>query len=212
MNSGLCEHCLRVAYLVTDMTILLGMDEKATMDVQLAAIYHDIGKTQIPEQVLNKPGKLTPGEYFIMKLHAEIGYRMIQCHTSPETAQMVLYHHEDYDGGGYFGLQGNDIPYGARILRICDVYDALTSFRCYREPCSPEKALQYLKNNAGTKFDQKILPKGSKTTPLFTTVTVSKNAPEDEMKDFDIIVREESLQVGYFKSADEAWSAYKKNK
>lgn len=129
MNSGLCEHCLRVAYLVTDMTILLGMDEKATMDVQLAAIYHDIGKTQIPEQVLNKPGKLTPGEYFIMKLHAEIGYRMIQCHTSPETAQMVLYHHEDYDGGGYFGLQGNDIPYGARILRICDVYDALTSFR-----------------------------------------------------------------------------------
>lgn len=65
MNSGLCEHCLRVAYLVTDMTILLGMDEKATMDVQLAAIYHDIGKTQIPEQVLNKPGKLTPGEYFI---------------------------------------------------------------------------------------------------------------------------------------------------
>ena len=79
-----------------------------------------------------------------MKLHAEIGYRMIQCHTSPETAQMVLYHHEDYDGGGYFGLQGNDIPYGARILRICDVYDALTSFRCYREPCSPEKALQYL--------------------------------------------------------------------
>ena len=80
MNSGLCEHCLRVAYLVTDMTILLGMDEKATMDVQLAAIYHDIGKTQIPEQVLNKPGKLTPGEYFIMKLHAEIGYRMIQCH------------------------------------------------------------------------------------------------------------------------------------
>ena len=83
MNSGLCEHCLRVAYLVTDMTILLGMDEKATMDVQLAAIYHDIGKTQIPEQVLNKPGKLTPGEYFIMKLHAEIGYRMIQCHTSP---------------------------------------------------------------------------------------------------------------------------------
>ena len=136
MNSGLCEHCLHVAYLVTDMTILLGMDEKATMDVQLAAIYHDIGKTQIPEQVLNKPGKLTPGEYFIMKLHAEIGYRMIQCHTSPETAQMVLYHHEDYDGGGYFGLQGNDIPYGARILRICDVYDALTSFRCYREPCS----------------------------------------------------------------------------
>ena len=117
MNSGLCEHCLRVAYLVTDMTILLGMDEKATMDVQLAAIYHDIGKTQIPEQVLNKPGKLTPGEYFIMKLHAEIGYRMIQCHTSPETAQMVLYHHEDYDGGGYFGLQGNDIPYGARILK-----------------------------------------------------------------------------------------------
>lgn len=94
MNSGLCEHCLRVAYLVTDMTILLGMDEKATMDVQLAAIYHDIGKTQIPEQVLNKPGKITPGEYFIMKLHAEIGYRMIQCHTSPETAQMVLYHHE----------------------------------------------------------------------------------------------------------------------
>lgn len=132
MNSGLCEHCLRVAYLVTDMTILLGMDEKATMDVQLAAIYHDIGKTQIPEQVLNKPGKLTPGEYFIMKLHAEIGYRMIQCHTSPETAQMVLYHHEDYDGGGYFGLQGNDIPYGA------------------------EKALQYLKNNAGTKFDPKL--------------------------------------------------------
>ena len=129
MNSGLCEHCLRVAYLVTDMTILLGMDEKATMDVQLAAIYHDIGKTQIPEQVLNKPGKLTPGEYFIMKLHAEIGYRMIQCHTSPETA---------------------------RILRICDVYDALTSFRCYREPCSPEKALQYLKNNAGTKFDPKL--------------------------------------------------------
>lgn len=148
MNSGLCEHCLRVAYLVTDMTILLGMDEKATMDVQLAAIYHDIGKTQIPEQVLNKPGKLTPGEYFIMKLHAEIGYHMIQCHTSPETAQMVLYHHEDYDGGGYFGLQGNDIPYGARILRICDVYDALTSFRCYREPCSPEKALQYLKMNS----------------------------------------------------------------
>ena len=66
--------------------------------------------------------------------------------------------------------------------------------------------------NDGYYYYKKILPKGSKTTPLFTTVTVSKNAPEDEMKDFDIIVREESLQVGYFKSADEAWSAYKKNK
>lgn len=171
MNSGLCEHCLRVAYLVTDMTILLGMDEKATMDVQLAAIYHDIGKTQIPEQVLNKPGKLTPGEYFIMKLHAEIGYRMIQCHTSPETAQMVLYHHEDYDGGGYFGLQGNDIPYGARILRICDVDEEVQDTGA---TASKDGVRTYVFG-----YKTKLL-KGQKTSSLFDKIQM-KNVIEDEI-------------------------------
>jgi len=130
-----------------------------------AAYLHDIGKISIPDEVLQKPGKLTNEEFDIMKTHPAEGARIIK-----ETLgkmendeyvkiayDMAYYHHERYAGGGYpCNLKGNDIPLSARIMAICDVYDALRSKRHYKDGFSVEKATDIIRESKGTHFDPDI--------------------------------------------------------
>lgn len=143
-------------------------DELTEENVQMiieAASLHDIGKISIPDYVLQKPGKLTDEEFEIMKTHPGEGARIIK-----ETLvklendkyvsiayDMAYYHHEKFGGGGYpCNLKGNEIPVSARIMAICDVYDALRSKRHYKEDFSVEKAVSIIRESRGTHFDPEI--------------------------------------------------------
>ncbi|MBR3468177.1 MAG: HD domain-containing protein [Lachnospiraceae bacterium] len=131
-----------------------------------SAPLHDIGKIQIPDAILNKPGKLTDEEFEIMKKHTVAGKTIIEqtISTMPEAdylqeaMNLTTYHHEKWNGKGYpYGLAGEDIPLSARVMAVADVFDALVSRRCYKEPFSFEKAMEIIQKDAGTHFDPDVV-------------------------------------------------------
>ena len=135
-------------------------------DVVRSAPLHDVGKINIPDNVLNKPGKLTPEEFEIMKTHTTAGKKIIEHAISTvrgenylkEARNMAAYHHERWDGKGYpEGLHGEVIPLSARIMAVADVFDALTSPRVYKPAFPLEKALSILQEGSGTQFDPKCV-------------------------------------------------------
>lgn len=140
-------------------------DEYISKIVRSAPL-HDIGKITVSDVILNKPGRLTPEEFEIMKTHTTAG-RDILINSSTmeesgdfldEAIDMAVYHHERWDGTGYpEGLKGKEIPLSARIMAVADVFDALVSKRCYKEPFSFEKAIEILKEESGTHFDPEIV-------------------------------------------------------
>jgi putative two-component system response regulator len=129
--------------------------------IRLAAPMHDIGKIGIPDAILQKPGRLTAGEYEIMKRHTVIGAKMLGDSDSPIlklASQIALCHHERWDGRGYpGGLAGDAIPEPARIVAVVDVYDALTHDRVYRPAMPESEALQIMESGAGAHFDPALL-------------------------------------------------------
>lgn len=122
--------------------------------VRTAAALHDVGKIHTPREVLNKPGRLTDGEFATMRRHPVDGAEMLAGIGDPEITAMVRHHHERLDGGGYpDGLAGEEIPIGARIIAVADTFDAMTSSRSYRGACRHKKALEVLAKEAGTQLD-----------------------------------------------------------
>ena len=135
---------------------------------------HDVGKILVSDTILRKPGKLTPKEYDQMKLHAAMGgkvVRQILSGVSDEeylkfASDIATYHHEWWNGAGYPSkLKGEEIPLCARIMAIADVYDALISKRCYKEPISKEEAMKIIESEAGTHFDPKLVEVFLKNVP-----------------------------------------------
>lgn len=124
----------------------------------LAGTLHDIGKVKVPDSILTKPGRLTEEEFAIMKRHPQDGYDMLK--EFPEFScvlDVVLHHHEAYDGRGYpFGLAGEDIPHDARLFAIVDAFDAMTTNRCYRPAMSGDNAAYEIWRNRGRQFDPHI--------------------------------------------------------
>ncbi len=127
---------------------------------------HDVGKIVVSDQILKKPGKLTPEEFEEMKKHASAGGKVVRQILSGITddefidfaSDIATYHHEKWDGSGYpEHLSGDKIPLSARIMAIADVYDALTSERCYKKAMSPEKAFTIIQEESGTHFDPKLV-------------------------------------------------------
>jgi HD-GYP domain-containing protein (c-di-GMP phosphodiesterase class II) len=132
----------------------------------MSAPLHDVGKINISDTILNKPGKLTEEEYEIMKLHTVYGKEIMEKAITTvkgenylkEARNMAAYHHERWDGKGYpEGLHGEVIPLSARIMAVADVFDALTSPRVYKPAFPLEKALQILEEGSGTQFDPKCV-------------------------------------------------------
>ena len=119
--------------------------------LEAAALLHDMGKLAIPEYILNKPGRLTEGEFEKMKLHASVGADILSAIEFPyPVVPIVRHHHEEWDGTGYpDGLKGTEIPIGARILSVVDCFDALTSHRPYRARLILPRRLTFSSNEKG---------------------------------------------------------------
>jgi len=137
-------HSVAVCALMASLAKHLGSDEAATRDAALAGLFHDIGKAGIAREILDKPGSLTDAEYALVKAHPGIGRRMLleNLVTNDTVLHACLHHHERFDGNGYpEGLAAEAIPYAARLNSVCDVYDAITSVRAYKEAWDPAEAI-----------------------------------------------------------------------
>jgi diguanylate cyclase (GGDEF)-like protein len=153
-------HANRMIWLAESTMRALGRAEDEVGLLRLAAQLHDIGKIGIPEAILHKPGPLTEEEWDVMRRHPQIGQQIL----TPARGQfalvshIVVAHHERWDGKGYpYGLAGQEIPLGARILSVIDAYDAMTSSRPYREALSAAQAREELQHGAGTQFDPQVV-------------------------------------------------------
>ena len=151
------EHIMRMSNYSRLIAQRLGFSEAECDLLLLAAPMHDIGKIGTPDGILLKPGKLTPGEWEIMKQHTILGYEILASSSSPvlkAAAQIALVHHEKFDGSGYpRGLSGSDIPIFGRIVAVADVFDALTSERPYKPAWDPDRAVEHIREGAGRHFD-----------------------------------------------------------
>jgi len=152
-------HLQRVRTYAVEMAKQLHLGEEQIEALRAAALLHDIGKLAVPEQIINKPGKLTPEEFEKMKVHPIVGAEILERVAFPyPVAPIVRSHHERWDGTGYpEGLAGVDIPVGARILAAVDCLDALASDRQYRPALPLSEAMAKVKDKAGTWFDPKIV-------------------------------------------------------
>jgi putative nucleotidyltransferase with HDIG domain len=151
-------HSRRVAEQAASVAEELGLDPDLVENVRLAGRLHDVGKIGIREEVLNKPGALTPDEFEHVKTHVQIGMEILApLKHIPVALQFVHHHHEHYDGTGYpQGLKADQITIGGRILAACDAFDALTSRRAFRDAMSPEQTIEYLGGQVGRLLDPKV--------------------------------------------------------
>lgn len=153
------EHSQRVKRYSQLIAQRMRLSAKEIEDIGRGALLHDIGKIGVPDAILLKPGRLTDEEHALMRKHPEIGYRMI-AHIPflASAAQVVLHHHEAFDGTGYPSrLSGSNIPLGARIFAVADAFDALTSDRPYRKALRVELAIEEIARCRGTQFDPQIV-------------------------------------------------------
>ena len=152
-------HSRRVMDLSVALGRMLGLDEAELMSLRRGALLHDIGKMGVPDAVLHKAGPLTDEEWAVMRTHPTLAKEML-AHIGflGDAVEVPYCHHERWDGSGYpRGLAGTDIPLSARVFAVVDVYDALTSQRPYRAAWTPEKALEYIRQESGKQFDPAVV-------------------------------------------------------
>ncbi|MDV3458058.1 HD-GYP domain-containing protein [Sphingomonas sp. HF-S4] len=152
-------HSVSVCALMVNLARQIGLDEDQVRSMGLAGLLHDVGKMAVPDEVLNKPGRLTEEEFALIRAHPEQGHAMLEHGegVTQEVLDVSLLHHEKVDGSGYpYGLKGDAISLAARMGAICDVYDALTSDRQYKQGWTPLKAATEMHGWQGH-FDRDLL-------------------------------------------------------
>jgi putative nucleotidyltransferase with HDIG domain len=154
------EHSKGVLALALDVGHEIGLDARDQRDLEFGALLHDIGKLRVPEEILNKPGKLDPAEWAVIKRHPADGQEMLDRigGVLADVGLIVRGHHERWDGGGYpDGLVAEAIPLAARIICVCDAYSAMTTNRPYRGAMPVEDAMAELRKCAGSQFDPAVV-------------------------------------------------------
>lgn len=151
-------HCMRVADIACAIAAESGIEGQPLFWFRIGALLHDVGKLVVPSEVLNKPGKLTPEEWALMRSHPSAGVDMLAGIDFPwDVRPLIESHHERWDGKGYpHGLKETEIPLSARILAVADVYDALTSIRSYKAAFTHEEAIEIMRRDVGTAFDPAV--------------------------------------------------------
>lgn len=171
-------HSVAVCALMVALAKQLGLNETDTREAGLAGLVHDLGKAQMPLEVLNKPGALTPAEFAIMKGHPEAGHRMLVegNGVGPIALDVCLHHHEKINGKGYpHGLKGEEISLYARMGAVCDVYDAITSNRPYKAGWDPADSVQKMAQWAREgHFDERIFQAFVKSVGIYPTGSLVK--------------------------------------
>jgi len=152
-------HSDRVSANSTAIAHTMGLPDREVEIIRIGAKMHDIGKIGVPDTVLQKRGPLNEEEFALIKLHPQIGKRILEKVGSfRDYLPIVELHHEDYDGRGYpYGLTGEQVPLGVRIVHVADVYDAITSDRAYRAAMQPGQVLEILTRGIGTQFDPEVI-------------------------------------------------------
>ena len=182
------EHIQRVRHFASRMGEQLGLSMPEIDALKAGALLHDIGKLGVPGYILNKPGKLTEHEFEQMKMHTIIGADMLSNISFPyPVVPIVRHHHERWDGKGYpDGLRGETIPITARILTLVDNYDALRSDRPYHRGMSQQETLEYLRLNAGTYFDPKLVEKFLAVVDQLEAEVATLQSPHTERQDSNL--------------------------
>ena len=203
------QHIQRIDAYTRLVAVELGISEDEAALYGKASRLHDVGKIGIPDEILRKRGKLTVGEFEVMKTHVTIGASILSHDPSLAMAREVAQsHHERWDGTGYpHGLSGEDIPVLARVCAIADVFDALTSTRPYKHPWTFEEAIDYLHEGAGSNFDpgavaafDRALPEILRIRELYRDDIIDPNQiinlPESVYRPNGWVAWDESLSVG----------------
>jgi HD-GYP domain-containing protein (c-di-GMP phosphodiesterase class II) len=154
------EHCRGVVRLSLNVARALKLDAERCRNVEFGALLHDVGKIAIPNEIINKPGKLDEREWAIVKMHTIEGQRMLETvgGVMRSVGRIVRSSHERWDGAGYpDGLRGEEIPLESRIVSACDAFDAMTTTRSYRKGMSVDVAVAELTANSGTQFDPGVV-------------------------------------------------------
>src|SRR5207248_8381804 len=153
------DHLCRVRIYAIEVAKRLNLSAEDLEALRAAALLHDIGKLAVPEHIISKPGRLTPEEFEKMKIHPLVGAEILERVRFPyPVVPIVRAHHEKWDGTGYpFGLRGEEIPIGARILSAVDYLDALASDRQYRRALPLEEVIQRLAAESAKSFDPKVV-------------------------------------------------------
>lgn len=152
-------HSVRVGAYAHAIALEMGIPAVEADTIRIAAELHDIGKIGIPDAILQKQGTLSSEEYGMIKLHPQIGRKILErIGKFADLLSIIELHHENFDGTGYpYGVAGEQIPLDARILRVADAFDAMTTSRSYRGALPQEGALEELRSNAGTQFDPVVV-------------------------------------------------------
>ncbi len=177
VNEYTYMHSVAVCMLMVALGKRLGLDEVQVRQAGTAGLLHDIGKMVIPNEVLNKPGKLTDEEFVIMKSHPERGWEILKsCYQVQETAlDVCLHHHERVDGKGYpKKISGDALTLFARMGAVCDVYDAISSDRCYKPAWSPAESIRKMASWKDGHFDEIVFQAFVKTIGIYPSGTLLK--------------------------------------
>ncbi|WP_372997514.1 HD-GYP domain-containing protein [Lutispora sp.] len=158
-SRSIALHCIRVSNYSTAIGKRMRLSGREVKLLWVASLFHDIGKIKIPKEILNKPSKLTKEEYEVVKTHSRKGYEIVRQNTQmEELSNIILYHHERFDGSGYPTYKsGGDIPLLSRIIAVADSFDAMTTDRPYSMALSLQQAIDELERGHQTQFDGDIV-------------------------------------------------------
>ncbi len=182
------NHIMRISDYANEIARGLGLSDPDVEILRYASPMHDIGKIGIPDKILQKPGKLTPEEWEIMKQHTVIGARMFQSARMPllkSASEIALSHHEKFDGSGYpYGKKGKEIPLFGRIVALVDVFDAIISERCYKSKSTFEEGYEYVQKLSGTHLDPELVEVFLDRKPEFRHLYDANTTIQQFVKDF----------------------------
>ncbi|MDL2220777.1 HD-GYP domain-containing protein [Eubacteriales bacterium OttesenSCG-928-N14] len=185
------SHCINVALLSTVVGMAMGMMRDDLNELAMGALIHDIGKVFIDKDLINKAEVLTPEEYDELRRHSQYGYDYIASnHNIPDAAkEVVLTHHEKYDGSGYpLKQKGDEISLFSRIVCVADIYDALTSDRPYRNAMLPSDVMEYMMSGYNTMFDPAVVDAFTRRVaayPIGTLITLSTGQSAIVVENFE---------------------------